>query len=91
MSINNQYPCLFLLHMQQKKAARDVQALLDTQWNTRYSAAETARRIECDQACAEHRKPLKRPLKLPRPRVVDMGVQRCKGCGGCRGCGGYGG
>ena len=47
--------------------------MLDTPWNAEYSAAEAAWRIERDQACAEHRKPPKKPLKLPRPRVVDMG------------------
>jgi len=36
--------------MQQKKAAREAQALLDTQWNAEYSAAEAAWRIEYDQA-----------------------------------------
>jgi len=62
--------------MQQKKAAREAQALLDTQWNVEYSAAEAAWRIERDQARAENRKPPKTPLKPLRPRVVDMGVQR---------------
>jgi len=62
--------------MQQKKAAREVQALLDTQWNAEYSAAEVAWRIERDQARTEHRKPPEKPLKSLRPRVVDMGVQR---------------
>jgi len=75
MSVNNQYSYLLPLRMQQKKAAREAQALLDTQWNVEYSAAEAAWRIERDQARAEHRKPPKEPLKPLRPRVVDMGVR----------------
>jgi len=62
--------------MQQNKAAREVQALLDTQWNAEYSAAEATWRIERNQARAEYRKPPEKPLKPLRPRVVDMGVQR---------------
>ena len=84
MSVNNQYLYLLLFRIQQKKAAREVQALLDTQWNAEYSAAEAAWQIESNQACIEeHQKSPKKSLKLPRPRVVDMrGMESVEGAEG---------
>ncbi|KAF8430119.1 hypothetical protein EV426DRAFT_5481 [Tirmania nivea] len=72
--------------IQQKKAAREVQAVLEAQWKADYATAEAAWRIEQDQARLEHRKPPKKPVKPPRPRVVadDMehGDEDLEGVGG---------
>ncbi|KAF8424391.1 hypothetical protein EV426DRAFT_642354 [Tirmania nivea] len=59
--------------IQQKKATREAQAVLEAQWNAEYAAAEASWRLERDQARAEHRKPPTKPVKPPRPRTVGIG------------------